>query len=281
MDDIEEKRPEEVEDKTSVKQCREVSSGVYIKGSVEDVPILFTADTGASRTVISTRVYEKIDKEKQPTLQKSSCLVGAGGSSIQERGKGLFAVRLGTQERSIEAIVADIEDEALLGFDVLKGGSQGAADILLSQNMIILDGVEIPCVQVRRSDIVKRVAKVDINGNPRRTEVLEGVSNRKGDKWSDRRANYLVESGKFFRERFGSLKATAQIDCSVGRTRSVLNPLTHTVNLRQNAGIAIEEKTVQVSSTITEEDPNVREKFIHCIQRVGVKAKRGSSEKEN
>jgi hypothetical protein len=43
--------------------------------------------------------------------------------------------------RSIEAVVADIEDEALFGYDVLEGGSQGA-DILLSQNKIILDGIE-------------------------------------------------------------------------------------------------------------------------------------------
>ncbi|KAH3824244.1 hypothetical protein DPMN_126077 [Dreissena polymorpha] len=33
--------------------------GLYVKGFVNEKPIIFTLDTGASRTIISTRVYQR------------------------------------------------------------------------------------------------------------------------------------------------------------------------------------------------------------------------------
>jgi hypothetical protein len=150
------RRPKGVEDRTRAKQCRGISTGMYIKGSVEGVPVQFTVDTGASRTVISTRVYNRVAERKQIELQSSSCLVDANGLPIQDYGKGHFVVQLGTHERSIEAVVANIDDEVLLGFDVLEGVGQGA-DILLSQDKIILDGIEIPCFRAGRSAVARRI----------------------------------------------------------------------------------------------------------------------------
>jgi hypothetical protein len=62
---------------------------------------------------------------------------------------------------TVEAIVADIEDEALLWFDVLHGSEEGAADILLSQNKIVLYGVEIPCFKVGIPKRVHRAVGAD------------------------------------------------------------------------------------------------------------------------
>ncbi len=59
---------------------KRLCNGVYIKGHIEGIPILFTADTGASRTVISERVYDRMEEGQRPSLRKTSCLVGAGGS---------------------------------------------------------------------------------------------------------------------------------------------------------------------------------------------------------
>jgi hypothetical protein len=44
-------------------------SGVYIKGEIEGVPILFTADTGASKSVISTRVFDRIGRNRNELRQ--------------------------------------------------------------------------------------------------------------------------------------------------------------------------------------------------------------------
>ena len=258
-DELEKRRPKEIEDKTRVKQCRGMSSGVYIKGLVEDVPIIFTADTGASRTVISTKVYNKIAVEKQPKLESSSCLVGAGGLPIQECGKGHFVIRLGMHSRSIEAVVADIEDEALLGYDVLEGGSQGA-DILLSQNKIILDGIEIPCFQVGRSHTIKRVVMADDAQIPGRTEALVDVyvERNEGDD-HDQNGKYIIEPTEQFVGRYHILMASVLVDINASTTCKVrvLNPFSHTVTLRQDAEVGRAEKIELVLNTIAErENPN-------------------------
>ncbi len=45
-------------------RARDLGDGLYIAGLVEKEPVVFTADTGASKTIISTRVYEKLDEER-------------------------------------------------------------------------------------------------------------------------------------------------------------------------------------------------------------------------
>ena len=53
--------------KSPVSSSRKIplTNGVYVKGEVQGLPVLFTADTGASMTVISTRVYDLINDSDQ------------------------------------------------------------------------------------------------------------------------------------------------------------------------------------------------------------------------
>jgi hypothetical protein len=51
-------------------------------------------------------------------LKKSNTLASADGKPLQELGKAIFDIQLGDLNFDIELIVADIEDEALLGLDV-------------------------------------------------------------------------------------------------------------------------------------------------------------------
>ncbi len=48
----------------------------------------FTADTGASRSVVSSRVYDQLSTKDKPVLKGSVKLRGAGGSPIREKGAG-------------------------------------------------------------------------------------------------------------------------------------------------------------------------------------------------
>ena len=79
----------------SVKAKRKLPDGVYIRGTVQGYPLLFTTDTGASRTIISSRFYDTMEPGDRPTLVKTAKLVGASGMNIQERGKGIFTIKLG------------------------------------------------------------------------------------------------------------------------------------------------------------------------------------------
>ena len=59
---------------------------------MQGYPVVLTADTGASKTVLSKRVYECMRPEERPPLK----LIGAGGTTIKELGKGEFTIQLGT-----------------------------------------------------------------------------------------------------------------------------------------------------------------------------------------
>ena len=124
----------------SIKHSRKLPDGIYVRGNIQGYPIMYTTNTGASKTVISKCVYDNIRSEDRPTLTKSAKLVGAGGSGINEIRKGNFKVQLGPVSVETEAIVGEIEDDGLLGVDVLQNGADGPTDILMSKDA----GKEVP-----------------------------------------------------------------------------------------------------------------------------------------
>ena len=62
--------------------------------------------------------------EDQPKLSGSSKLIDAHGTELRELGKGLFLLKLGPMLLEIDAIVADIADDGLLGVDDLQNGDE-------------------------------------------------------------------------------------------------------------------------------------------------------------
>ena len=40
--------------------------GCYVEGYAEGVPVVFTADTGATKTIISTNVFKRINSRVKP-----------------------------------------------------------------------------------------------------------------------------------------------------------------------------------------------------------------------
>ncbi len=55
---------------------------------------------------------------------------------------------MGSLKLEKELIVAEIQDDCLLGMDILQNDQEGPSDVLLSQGIIVLRGVEIPVMQV-------------------------------------------------------------------------------------------------------------------------------------
>ncbi|MCW4282890.1 MAG: retroviral-like aspartic protease family protein [Candidatus Thiodiazotropha taylori] len=121
---------------------------MYIRGSVQGYPVLFTTDTGASKTVLSKIVFDAMRPEDKPALGKSSRLMGAGDSTINEIGKGKFKFQLGPVRMHVDAIVAEIDDDGLLGGDVLQNAEDGPTDPLMSRGVLKVRGEEVPIIQV-------------------------------------------------------------------------------------------------------------------------------------
>lgn len=94
------------------------SDGVYVEGAIEGIKMTFTADTGATRSIISHGVFDRINPGNRPQLRKSVGLLSVSGAPLKEYGCANFNLRLGSLELQHELVVADIDDEALLGVDI-------------------------------------------------------------------------------------------------------------------------------------------------------------------
>ncbi|KAH3728468.1 hypothetical protein DPMN_054425 [Dreissena polymorpha] len=68
---------------------------------------------------------------------------------------------LGDISLTRKIIVAEIEDDALLGIDILQNDEGGPADLLLSRGVILFQGIEIPCIQVGLKEEIGKVQAAD------------------------------------------------------------------------------------------------------------------------
>jgi predicted aspartyl protease len=121
------------------------SDGVYVDGSIQGIKVTFTADTGAARTVISSKLFRKIPNSKKPRLERSSALASVNGQPLTEMGKAVFNITLGNLTLDSELIVAEIEDEALLGLDTLMKGKFDEITVLAAPVSAVKITL-IPCI---------------------------------------------------------------------------------------------------------------------------------------
>lgn len=61
----------------------------------------------------------------------------------------------------MEAVVAEIDDDGLLGVDVLQNGKEVPADLLLSKEVLVVEDKEVPIIKIGRKSKVSRVTTAD------------------------------------------------------------------------------------------------------------------------
>ena len=120
--------------------------GVYVKGSIYGMPVWCTADTGASRTIVSVKTFKNIQKHKTVELDTTTQtpLEQADGSKLDDAGTALLDMELGNARVIKDITVADISDEVLLGLDISE-----SFDVLTSSSEVIIDGITIPAFIVK------------------------------------------------------------------------------------------------------------------------------------
>ena len=143
---VEERQLPDNENATRKPPCRD---GLYVDGVINGVNMLFNIDTGAACTVISDLVYSSIPEEERPILTRCTETTGASGQSLSIQGSATFDIELGSgQKFSREIMVAKIEDDGLLGHDLLL---QGRAAILYNKNILRFMGASLPCIKISNS----------------------------------------------------------------------------------------------------------------------------------
>ncbi len=103
-----------------IDSIRKEKNGFYLSISVQDCPTTFLVDTGASVSIIKTNVFRKLSPEDQPELYPADAsMETADGTPIPCLGKGMFKIIVNGIELEHELWVADINLDAILGFDFL------------------------------------------------------------------------------------------------------------------------------------------------------------------
>ncbi|KAH3712919.1 hypothetical protein DPMN_072679 [Dreissena polymorpha] len=152
-----------------------------------------------------------------------------------------------------EVIVAEIEDDALLGYDILREKQGRPADILLTENKIVLDGSEIPVFQVGRPGRTRQVVVASDMTVPAQAEsVVKVFVERFETDDNDKQADFVVEPTQQFKEKYPlhMVSTLVNLNQSPACTIRVLNPFMTEVQLRQNAVIGRAEKIERVVSVV-------------------------------
>ena len=249
----------------SIKVTRKLPDGVYVRGMVKGYPVLFTADTGASKTIISNTVFESLKEEDRPELVKTSRLAGPSGVSIEEKGKGTFSIKLGPVQMKVEAIVAAIDDDCLLGVDILQNGDNGPAFLIMSKGVIVLNKKEVPIIQVGVTKRARKVTAADHFVIPAQSECVVDVivERHEYDDFSSEK-DYLVEPTEHFQAEYPLQMASTLVDINEGCTCKVrmLNPFPTAMSIKQDAVIGraqpIQGKPVVI---VSQEDETERENY--------------------
>jgi hypothetical protein len=106
-------------------------------------------------------VYHKIPTARRPQLEASRRLARADGKPLKEKGKVTFNIQIGDLKLQRALVVAEMEDDILLGLDILMKGEKGPADIKLPEGVVLLNGFIIPIVQIGHSDSVRKVVSAE------------------------------------------------------------------------------------------------------------------------
>ena len=95
--------------------------GLYLPGFIGGARVMWLIDTGAARSMFSSKIYNSLSANAKFSLNSANSAIAlADGQKAKTHGLGHVAVRLGTKEFQMHVIVADVEDEGILGMDFLS-----------------------------------------------------------------------------------------------------------------------------------------------------------------
>ncbi|MCG8032936.1 MAG: DDE-type integrase/transposase/recombinase, partial [Candidatus Thiodiazotropha taylori] len=98
-----------------------LDSGLYCCGTLHGVGITALIDSGATATMISDTVYNKLPLQKRPLLSPvGSRMVAANGEEVSTTGFGDFTFSFNGRQFSLPVIVANVNAEAVLGLDFMQ-----------------------------------------------------------------------------------------------------------------------------------------------------------------
>jgi hypothetical protein len=172
-------------------------------------------------------------------------------------------IALGSVEFEKVCTVSNVEDDVLLGDDILRRDSHGPADILQSKGELHFRGLVIPLINVGKVHCVRKAYAAD-------DYVVEGMSEELIDVLVDREeiagsdsddSRVMIEVAPSLVEKHHVLVAPTL--CDVNRSVTVevrvFNPFNEPVTIKQDTVVGIVQPVECEKVLMAEEDPGERD----------------------
>ena len=95
------------------------SSGLYVTGKIDNITADCLVDTGATLTIVSSKLWEVINSKNSLTPFDTP-LVSAAGDTTKVKGRTELSMTFGDLQYSVPVIIADMDIDVVLGFDFMQ-----------------------------------------------------------------------------------------------------------------------------------------------------------------
>ena len=184
--------------------------GLYVIGEIEKQPVKFLIDTGASISLISTSLFEKL-QEVRKFEQYEYDVYQADGQKMEIWGKLEAEITMGPLRVMHELVIADLQVDAILGMDYL---TENECKLDLAQQLLTVQGT---IVNLWSQKTGPRCCKVSVKSNiiipGNHEKIIEGIVQKRG---SENNLNVLEGTQKFT-EKYGLLVGKSLVDISKGQ----------------------------------------------------------------
>ena len=149
---------------SSIEEC-----GLYVNVIIQGEKTKVLVDTGATVTLVSTRLYNKLSETVRPNLHTvKQTIMSANGTPLSVRGKSEFNFTIDKKTYHNDAVVTDIKVDGILGLDFLKANN---CTIDMSKEVLNINGKDIR-MSIEGSLGCFRVTAVETVSIPPRSEVI-------------------------------------------------------------------------------------------------------------
>ena len=189
----------------------EINNGMYITVDCGFEKIKFLVDTGAMITVVSSSIFDRISVSDQVNSEPQCTdvrLLQANGAPIKVYGEAMISITIGEKMYDCMVIVAEIEQDAILGMDFLHKNN---ASINCDHMTIQMNGQVIQCTS--GGDVTQITAI---------TEDLESVPAHLSQMYEEATANIDKEHHEKIRALLNNHSDVfSQGDHDIGRTTMI------------------------------------------------------------
>ena len=117
--------------------------GYFICALLDNMPITFLIDTGSNVTILSKEMLQKLPSETNTLVEPSTLkMLTVTGEVTPFLGKMDLNLTIGTQKLKHNVLIADIENDGILGMDFLTAHK---CDLMLTRKLMKINGEEILC----------------------------------------------------------------------------------------------------------------------------------------